>query len=181
MTSIFFAVKATWSMREASVRDDDDDISFVGAIDPATGEFTPSVDGPNVQRKWSANNIGEVYVECRAEFDAPVRPEPKKPAEPAPEKPSDKPADAPEQPAEADRAQDAPADAPRGERPSRRESRRDEPAPVPFPVAAQSPGDDAKPVRGAPKMEARSFRARASLLVTVPQYMRWTRLEWEER
>lgn len=180
-----FPVKAVWSMREASVRDDDDDISFVGSIDPATGEFTPSVDGPNVQRKWSANNIGEVYVECRAELESPVRMEPAKPAETTPEKPSDKPADPPEQPAQADRAPDAPADAPadapRGERPNRRESRRDEPAPVPFPVAAQSPGDDQKPTRGVPKMEARSFRARASLLVTVPQYMRWTRLEWEER
>jgi len=35
---------------------------FVGTIDPASGLFTPNVDGPNPQRKGERNNIGDVWV-----------------------------------------------------------------------------------------------------------------------
>ncbi|MDP2054429.1 MAG: hypothetical protein Q8L75_12390, partial [Acidobacteriota bacterium] len=41
---------------------DDDDVKFVGALDAATGRFTPNVDGPNPARKGSRNNIGDVWV-----------------------------------------------------------------------------------------------------------------------
>ena len=56
------AVTATWSVEEYKATFDDEDIKFVGAIDPASGLFTPNVDGPNPQRKGERNNIGDVWV-----------------------------------------------------------------------------------------------------------------------
>ena len=53
---------AAWSIEEYKATFDDDDIKFVGAIDAATGLFTPNVDGPNPQRKGERNNIGDVWV-----------------------------------------------------------------------------------------------------------------------
>ena len=55
-------VPATWSIEEFAATYDDDDIKYVGAIDPKTGLFTPNVDGPNPERKGSRNNIGDVYA-----------------------------------------------------------------------------------------------------------------------
>jgi quinohemoprotein amine dehydrogenase len=56
------AVTANWSVEEYKATFDDEDIKFVGAIDPATGLFTPNIDGPNPQRKGERNNIGDVWV-----------------------------------------------------------------------------------------------------------------------
>ena len=56
------AVTASWSVEEYKATFDDEDIKFVGAIDPASGLFTPNIDGPNPQRKGERNNIGDVWV-----------------------------------------------------------------------------------------------------------------------
>ncbi len=72
-----FQVRPKWSLQEFRVRDDDDDVQFVGSIDPASGVFTPNVDGPNPERKWQHNNIGDVFVCCEIMLDVPVRAEPK--------------------------------------------------------------------------------------------------------
>ena len=55
-------VPVTWSLEEFAATYDDDDIKFVGTIDPKTGLFTPNVDGPNPARTGSRNNIGDVYA-----------------------------------------------------------------------------------------------------------------------
>ena len=55
-------VDAAWSMEEFAATYDDDDVKFVGALDAATGRFTPNVDGPNPARKGNRNNIGDVWV-----------------------------------------------------------------------------------------------------------------------
>ena len=70
-----FQVRPKWSLQEFRVRDDDDDVQFVGSIDPESGVFTPNVDGPNPERKWQHNNIGDVFVCCELQLDVPVRAE----------------------------------------------------------------------------------------------------------
>lgn len=55
-------VDATWSVEEYTATFGDDDVKFVGAVDTATGLFTPAVDGPNPQRSGNRNNIGDVWV-----------------------------------------------------------------------------------------------------------------------
>ena len=55
-------VGARWTLEEFAATYDDDDIKFVGEIDPWSGRFTPNVDGPNPQRRGSRNNIGDVYA-----------------------------------------------------------------------------------------------------------------------
>jgi quinohemoprotein amine dehydrogenase len=72
-----FQVWPQWGLEEFKVREQDDDLQYVGAIDPATGVFTPAIDGPNPARKWTANNIGDVFVTAVVELDVLVRPEPK--------------------------------------------------------------------------------------------------------
>ena len=71
-------MRPKWSLQEFRVRDDDDDVQFVGSIDPQSGVFTPNVDGPNPERKWQHNNIGDVFVCCEVLLDVPVRAEKKK-------------------------------------------------------------------------------------------------------
>lgn len=66
---------ATWSLSEFAVRENDDDVLYVGTVDPETGAFTPGLDGPNPARKWQANNVGQVYVEAVCEVESPVRQE----------------------------------------------------------------------------------------------------------
>jgi quinohemoprotein amine dehydrogenase len=129
-----FQVRPRWSLEEFRVRDDDDDLLYVGAIDAATGVFTPNVDGPNPARKWQANNVGDVFVVAEVDLDVPVRPTPPKPDA---EKPAAKPAEKP----------------------------------------AQKPADPP----AAPAREQKTFRARAHLIVTVPLYVRWHALDWEDR
>ena len=55
-------VDATWSLEEYSAVLDDDDLKYVGAIDAASGVFTPNLEGPNPQRPGNRNNIGDVWV-----------------------------------------------------------------------------------------------------------------------
>jgi len=69
-------VPATWSLKEFPTREGDDDVRFVGRMDPHSGVFTPGPEGPNPRRKWHANNIGEVYVVARATLKVPRRPTP---------------------------------------------------------------------------------------------------------
>ena len=38
------------------------EVTFVGAIDPKSGMFTPALDGPNPERSGDRNNIGDVWV-----------------------------------------------------------------------------------------------------------------------
>ncbi len=56
------AVAASWSIEEYKATFDDEDLKFVGAIDPVTSVFTPNVDGPNPQRKGERNNMGDVWA-----------------------------------------------------------------------------------------------------------------------
>ena len=58
-------VPATWSIEEFIASYGDDDIKYVGKIDPKTGFFTPSSDGPNPERKSMRNNYGDVWSVAR--------------------------------------------------------------------------------------------------------------------
>jgi quinohemoprotein amine dehydrogenase len=150
-----FTVKATFHLEEFAVRENDDDLQYVGTIDPATGTFTPSGDGPNVARKWQANNVGDVYVVAEASVDTPVRPpDPKKP-EP-PEKP-------------------AGGDKPGGDKPAEPPAAKPTPPPPPPELPADVPQGQA------PVLQQIKLVGRAHLLVTVPLYTRWTRLDWSDR
>ena len=62
-------VDARWSLEEFPVRENDDDLQYVGSINADTALFTPAVDGPNPERKWRANNVGNVYVVAEAELE----------------------------------------------------------------------------------------------------------------
>jgi quinohemoprotein amine dehydrogenase len=53
-------VAAQWGLEEYHIRNDDDDLKYVGTIDQS-GLFTPSVEGPNPQRKGT-NNFGDVWA-----------------------------------------------------------------------------------------------------------------------
>lgn len=56
-------VDVTWGLEEYYTFDiEDDDIEFVGTIDSKTGLFTPAASGPNPERFWSTNNVGNVTV-----------------------------------------------------------------------------------------------------------------------
>lgn len=63
-------VDAAWSMEEYAATYNDDDIKFVGTLNEATGRFTPNVDGPNLARSGSRNNIGDVWVVAKVLGDA---------------------------------------------------------------------------------------------------------------
>ncbi len=62
-------VDARWSIEEYAVTIGDDDIRYVGAIEPG-GRFVPAVDGPNVERSGSRNNVGDVWVVATWPADA---------------------------------------------------------------------------------------------------------------
>ena len=55
-------VDVAWSLEEYLATYNDDDLQYVGALDRATGLFTPNVEGPNPERRFSANNFGDVWV-----------------------------------------------------------------------------------------------------------------------
>lgn len=55
-------VDAVWSIEEYTATFADDDAKFVGAVDAASGLFTPAVDGPNPERSGNRNNIGDVWI-----------------------------------------------------------------------------------------------------------------------
>jgi quinohemoprotein amine dehydrogenase len=56
------AVDAIWTVEEYTATYDDDDVRFVGEIDPTRGVFTPAQDGPNPNRSGNRNNVGDVWV-----------------------------------------------------------------------------------------------------------------------
>jgi quinohemoprotein amine dehydrogenase len=56
-------VAAQWSIAEYYRNPGEDDASYVGTVD-ANGLFTPAAEGPNPQRQFSTNNIGDVWVEA---------------------------------------------------------------------------------------------------------------------
>ena len=58
-------VEVNWSVEEFYASFGDDDKEFVGTLDN-NGLFTPNVDGPNPQRKFSRNNYGDVWVVATA-------------------------------------------------------------------------------------------------------------------
>jgi quinohemoprotein amine dehydrogenase len=58
-------VAANWSMEEFYASFGDDDKEFVGSLDN-NGLFTPNIDGPNPQRKFSRNNYGDVWIVATA-------------------------------------------------------------------------------------------------------------------
>lgn len=68
------AVAARWGLAEFPVREDDDDVQFVGSIDPATGLFTPASDGPNPARRHQANNVGDVFVTAEVPVEGRAEP-----------------------------------------------------------------------------------------------------------
>lgn len=55
-------VDAKWGVEEYTATFNDDDLKFVGAIDPKSGMFTPALDGPNPERSGDRNNIGDVWI-----------------------------------------------------------------------------------------------------------------------
>ena len=161
---------AEWQLKESSVRHSDNDLEFVGHLDPKTAVFTPGVDGPNPARKFSGNNTGEVFVECEVELNVPQRPEPEEPeaanlaAESAAEEGADEAGDGATAAASDETATGS------GRKPKA------------TPVAAEASLEEAgpPPTSGQPEMAQKKFRARAHLTVTVPLYVRWTKLEWKE-
>jgi quinohemoprotein amine dehydrogenase len=54
-------VAPAWSLEEYHVRIEDEDLQYVGAIDPS-GFFTPAIDGPNPDRKRATNNMGDIWA-----------------------------------------------------------------------------------------------------------------------
>ena len=64
---------ASWSLEEYTATYEDDDKDFVGAIDPASGLFTPNLDGPNPKRRHNANNYGDVWVVATYQQATPIK------------------------------------------------------------------------------------------------------------
>jgi quinohemoprotein amine dehydrogenase len=58
-------VAVNWTMEEFYAYFGDDDKEFVGSLSN-NGLFTPNIDGPNPQRKFSRNNYGSVWVVATA-------------------------------------------------------------------------------------------------------------------
>ena len=58
-------VDVNWSVEEFLSTFGDDDKEFVGSLS-STGLFSPNIDGPNPQRKFSRNNYGDVWVVATA-------------------------------------------------------------------------------------------------------------------
>ncbi len=58
-------IDVAWSVEEFFAVFGDDDKEFVGTLD-AQGLFTPNIDGPNPQRKFSRNNYGDIWAVATA-------------------------------------------------------------------------------------------------------------------
>jgi quinohemoprotein amine dehydrogenase len=172
-----FQVRGKWALSEFAVRDDDDDLKYVGTIDAASGVFTPNVDGPNPARKWQANNIGDVFVTFEATLDVAVRPPEKKPSDEAKSEGSSS-----EPPAPGEHGEE-PREPEEGETSTEEPAEHASEAEPVAEAAEQDPRDTtAKPAPAAlPAREQRTFFARSHLLVTVPIYARWQVLDWEDR
>jgi quinohemoprotein amine dehydrogenase len=68
------AVPARWSLEEFNATLNDDDVQFVGAINPDTGFFTPNIEGPNPERSQNGNNYGDVQVVATYEGEGTAKP-----------------------------------------------------------------------------------------------------------
>jgi quinohemoprotein amine dehydrogenase len=55
-------VPATWKIEEFVASYGDDDVAYVGVMDPKSGLFVPASDGPNPKRKSMRNNYGDVWA-----------------------------------------------------------------------------------------------------------------------
>jgi quinohemoprotein amine dehydrogenase len=55
-------VQVAWSTDEYGTTYDDDDVKWVGKIDPVSGLFTPALDGPNPQRTGNRDNVGVIWI-----------------------------------------------------------------------------------------------------------------------
>jgi len=61
------AIPAAWSVsNRGEVAEAMNDARFAGAMDAATGIFTPAVAGPNPERPYSTNNAGDLTVTAEA-------------------------------------------------------------------------------------------------------------------
>jgi quinohemoprotein amine dehydrogenase len=58
-------LEVNWSVEEFYSVFGDDDKEFVGTLN-SSGLFTPNLDGPNPQRKFSRNNYGDVWIVATA-------------------------------------------------------------------------------------------------------------------
>lgn len=145
-------VPVRWHLEEFPIRPGDDDIQFVGELDAETGVFTPAIDGPNPDRRFNANNIGDVYVVATCTLTIPERKEVKK------EEDSD---DADDEAGEGDDDSAADSDADAAEK--------------------KEPATEVAIDEGPPKMIEKQFRARGHLLVTVPIYVKWDQYKWNQR
>jgi len=61
-------IDVNWSVEEFYASFGDDDKEFVGTLDNH-GLFTPNIDGPNPQRKFSRNNYGDVWIVATAKTE----------------------------------------------------------------------------------------------------------------
>lgn len=61
-------IEADWKLDEFRTVTYDDDVSYVGKLDPA-GFFTPAEEGPNQARRFMRNNYGEVWVVATAKAE----------------------------------------------------------------------------------------------------------------
>ncbi|MSR75505.1 MAG: quinohemoprotein amine dehydrogenase subunit alpha [Planctomycetes bacterium] len=158
-----FTLAARWSLEEMPVSEFDDDVKWVGVIESGSGVFTPNIDGPNKERRYFSNNIGDVYVRAEADIDVWVRPPEPKPVTPV-------------KPREGGRE--------RGADPAG--------GAVQAPVSVVPAADPVKPEEAAQivatakpavptQREKKLFRARGHLLVTVPIYIQWDRYDWDSR
>jgi len=145
-------VAVKWHLEEFPVRPGDDDMQFVGELDENTGVFTPAIDGPNPDRKFNANNIGDVYVVATCTLTVPERKEKKKPEEEDEEKE-------------------------KGDSSDDEESSAEEPVDSP----AEDQAIEVVAAEEAPKMIEKEFRARGHLLVMVPIYVKWDEYEWNQK
>ena len=163
-----YQVRGKWGLSEFAVRDDDDDLQYVGSIDEATGVFTPNIDGPNPKRKWQTNNIGDVFVTFETVLDIPVRP--------------------PEEGKDADKA--GHGEGHDGEHSDEHgdgdEHGHDEGGGEGGDEQRKNQGGDedgGKPptLPAVAERTTKNFFARSHLIVTVPIYARWQVLDWEDR
>ena len=153
-----FQVRGKWALAEFAVRDDDDDLQYVGAIDATTGVFTPNIDGPNPKRKWQANNVGDVFVTFETSLDVPVRPPEKKKKE-ADDKDGE--------------SKDADSDTGGSDTGGSDTENKT--------VESKEGDSQAKQAPEVAAREVKKFFARSHLIVTVPIYVRWQVLDWEDR
>jgi quinohemoprotein amine dehydrogenase len=65
-------VDVEWSVEEFPAIYDDDDKDYSGSLS-ATGQFTPSIEGPNPKRKFERNNYGDLWIVATYKPKEPAR------------------------------------------------------------------------------------------------------------